>query len=295
MYGYLKPDNSVLEFKVRRYYRERYCSLCHSLWNYYGILPRLILSYDVTFTSVVLDLDSQVDFNKDKLLCYKRNQIVSNEEEWKGLAAISILLAAGKLRDNIADEHSTVAKLLLTVYSRAIKKAESYYPELSAFLKMKLENMSVLEKNNGSLTQLADAFAEMMCGAYELLFEKSEYKLAIARHVSKWIYFVDAIDDLDDDIKSGCYNPLSLVANSTEDLMIRHSEIIVNFVSTQREELLPYSNEIAGDSLANKMVRSILNDTIPKVTQKVLLKQKYNDYLSPHIRLIQAKEDVIFA
>ena len=120
MYGYLKPDNTALEFAARRYYRERYCSLCHSLWNYYGMLPRMFLSYDVTFATVLLDLDSQVNFNTDKILCYRKNRIVSNQEEWKKISAISILLAAGKLKDNIDDDNSFIAKVLLSIFSKSI-------------------------------------------------------------------------------------------------------------------------------------------------------------------------------
>lgn len=295
MYGYLKPDNTVLEFDIRSFYRERYCSLCHALWNYYGSLSRMLLSYDVTFAAIILDLDSQVDFNRDKILCYKQNRIVSQKDHWKSLSAISILLAAGKLRDNVSDEHSFLAKLLLAVYSRSIKRAEREYPELSVFLKSNLDYMSELESKNGTLEQLSDAFAKMMCGAYEILCKASDYKLAIIQLISKWIYFIDALDDLEKDIKRGSYNPLSFIAKTKNELIEHHWEIVEGFISSQRELLLPYSDALANNSLSNKIIRSIINDTIPEVTRRVLLNEPINTYTSVHLRLIQSKGGIIFA
>lgn len=294
MYGYLKPKNSVLEYGARRYYRERYCTLCHALWNYYGMLPRFVLSYDVTFAAILLDLDSQVDFEKDKMVCYKRNSIKTNELEWKGLAAISVMLAAGKLRDNVLDENSFVSKSILKLFSKAIQNAEKDFPDLSAFLTNSLEHMNSLEESNGSLTQLSNAFAEMMCGAYKMLFGESNYILAIARHVSKWVYFIDAIDDLDDDIRHGHYNPIANFANSSEDLLTNHTDVLVQFISSQREELLPFYSDLQNNSVSNIIIRSILNETIPSTTKEVLLKE-YGKSTSAHVRYIQAKEGIIFA
>ena len=295
MYGYLKPDNTALEFVARRYYRERYCSLCHSLWNYYGMLPRMFLSYDVTFATVLLDLDSQVNFNTDKILCYRKNRIVSNQEEWKKISAISILLAAGKLKDNIDDDNSFIAKVLLAIFSKSIKKAEQDYPELASFLTTSLKNMSDLEKANASVEQMATAFSDMMCEAYKMLFNQSEHILVIAKYVSKWVYFIDAIDDLDKDIKDRSYNPFINVAKSKRDLIDNHTEVISTFIAAQHDELQPIVHLISGDTIVEKLVYSILNDTIPKTTLDVLSGKNRHKFTSPHLKLIQSKEGIIFA
>lgn len=295
MYGYLKPDNTVLEFAVRLYYRERYCSLCHALWNYYGMLPRMFLSYDVTFFTVLLDLDSQVDFNTDRLLCYKKNNIVSNQEEWKKLSAISILLAAGKLKDNIDDDNSLVAKALLSIFLKSIKKAEYDYPELAFFITKSLKSMSDLENANSSVEQMATAFAEMMCGAYKMLFNKDDRVLVIAKYVSNWVYFIDAIDDLDKDIKDKSYNPFIGISKSKKDLIENHTEAISSFIVSQHDEIQPIVYAFSGNTMAEKLVFSILNDTIPKTTLEVLSGKKTHKFMSPHLKLLQAKEGIIFA
>ena len=295
MYGYLKPDNTVLEFPVRRYYRERYCSLCHALWNYYGMLPRMLLSYDVTFASVLLELKSQVDFNTDKILCYRKNPIVSNKEEWKKISALSILLAAGKLKDNIDDDNSFVAKVLLFLFSKSVKKAKSDYPEIESFLTLSLRNMSDLEKANASVGEMASAFAQMMRGAYEMLFDKAEHISAIAEYVSKWVYFIDAVDDLDKDIKDNSFNPFKGIAKSKKDLIENHTEEITSFISAQHSEIQPFVYMFAGDTMAEKLIFSILNDTIPKTTADVLCGKRIRIFMSPHLKLIQAKEGIVFA
>ena len=229
------------------------------------------------------------------MLCYKRRRIISDTEQWRKLAAISVLLAGGKLKDNIDDERSILAKTLLFVYARTIKKAEKDYPDLASFLYSSLENMSKLEKSNGSLVQLADAFARMMRGAFEMLFESNDYKGAGAEHVSKWVYFIDAIDDLDADVKRHRYNPLASVATSRKDLIENHLDIVSSFIAAQSEAIKPYTVMIKSDEIASRMTRSIFSDTNPEVTKKVLLGQSVKNYTSPHLRLIQAREGIVFA
>ena len=192
------------------------------------------------------------------------------------------------------DENSFVSKSILKIFSKPIQNAEKDFPDLSAFLTNSLEHMNSLEKSNGSLTQLSNAFADMMCGAYKMLFGESNYILAIARHVSKWVYFIDAIDDLDDDIRHGHYNPIANFANSSEDLLTNHTDVLVQFISSQREELLPFYSDLQNNSVSNMIIRSIINETIPSTTKDVLLKE-YGKSISAHVRYIQAKEGIIFA
>ena len=53
MFGYVRVDKG--ELKVREYeaYCGLYCSLCRALSKRYGVLSRLLLSYDSTFLAMV--------------------------------------------------------------------------------------------------------------------------------------------------------------------------------------------------------------------------------------------------
>ena len=135
----------------------------------------------------------------------------------------------------------------------------------------------------------------MMCGAYGMLCPTTAVNLAVVAHVSRWVYFIDAPDDLDKDVKKNRFNPFRPLASSREELLRDRWPEVEGFILKQRSALLPYIDAIPTTTLAGKMTRSILNDTIPEVTRRVLLGEKVNRLTSPHLRLIQAKGGIIFA
>ena len=64
--------------------------------------------------------------------------------------------------------------------------------------------------NAPSIDRAADAFAALLAGASEE--EADPVRRRVLRqllyHLGRWIYLVDAADDLKKDVKSGSYNPL---------------------------------------------------------------------------------------
>ena len=136
MYGYLRVDRKTASPSIRKYYRQQYCSLCHSLWNNYGMQSRFLLSYDVTFMAVLLNFDPQISFDEKLPICYFKKEIKTDKEKWKKLAAITVLLVGEKLNDNIVDkEKVNLSRTGMKVFSKSIKKARKDYNELYLYLK----------------------------------------------------------------------------------------------------------------------------------------------------------------
>lgn len=295
MFGYLRLENRDLPVEIRRYYRQQYCSLCHALWNFYGYLPRFLLSYDMTFAAVLLDLKAQIDFREKKPICYFKKEIASDRESWKRLAAVSLLLAAEKLRDDVADEGSLSARCILLSFSGPICRAEQDYPILSACLKQGFQRMSSLEQKRGNVEQLAEAFSSILIDGVNLMFPQSEPEIAILRHVAQWIYFMDAVDDLDKDIRKGTYNPFLGIARSRADLVKYHSDVLAQFICRQRDSLRPWLQQYPVISARTGAIVSILQESIPWVTGRVLLGERPHRPTSILVKVMESKWGITFA
>ena len=63
-----------------------------------------------------------------------------------------------------------------------------------------------------SLDRPADAFAVLLAGAAQGIADPVKRRVAeqLLYHLGRWVYLVDAADDLKEDLKTGSYNPLVL-------------------------------------------------------------------------------------
>lgn len=289
MFGYLKPAAYGKLKHVNQHYRRNYCTLCHALWKYYGFSSRFLLSYDMTFLSCLLDLDSHSTNMNSKLLCYKKQPIES--EEWKRLSALLLFMVEGKIVDNICDNNSSLAKIASIIYRKPFKKAEADYHQTHNIVMKGFEEFRELEKQGAALEDLANAFAEIMKQSTKSLFKCSEISEETIRHVARWIYFIDAVDDLDDDIKKGCFNPFSKIASSKLELTERHSEELIRFSENTTKKLKEIIGELDFNKLSSNVVISILNIAIPNTTIKVFTNEKLSSK-KRIVRMIEGKNVV---
>ena len=287
MYGYLRLINSITPPSIQRHYRSCYCTLCHALWNNYGMRPRFILSFDMTFLAVMLDLEKQVNID-ETLLCYKKHTF-SETESWKRLSAMSILLAAKKLEDNINDDNDLKAKLFLRIFNRAIRKAEADYPDVAELFTCGFREMSVMEKESKDVFALSHKFGDIMTGAVSALFTCDTQDIVVMHHVTEWVYFIDAIDDLDADYKDGSYNPFKKYASTRENLLSQRSDYIKSFITKQMEDLKPVLSLYSEGSPKNWIVMSTLTDTLTLVTERVLKGEKPYKRTSILTQLLQTR------
>ena len=79
-----------------------------------------------------------------------------------------------------------------------------------------LLRLSEIEKQNlCSVDVPADAFGDILADIVSWGLSGTDEKIMrdIGRHVGRWIYIVDAADDLDEDIKKQRFNPFKLLYN----------------------------------------------------------------------------------
>ena len=210
MFGYLKLDkNCPKELQVE--YKKYYCFLCRSLQKHYGFISRFFLSFDVAFF-LILCADESFLTDIEKVHCVKStgnlNKLLDTTVSQK-IATLNMQLMAAKLKDDIVDENDIKAKLAMFLFKRKIAKAIKNCPDMWKLIDEKYEQLRKLEKTNADLETLEKQFSQMMEEIAVKCFELEDVdRRALLISGTKWIYFVDAVDDLDKDIREGTFNPL---------------------------------------------------------------------------------------
>ncbi len=173
---------------------------------------------------------------------------------------VMLILAWYKFADDAADEGKAYAKPVMLMMKRIFRRLNSLYPELCSSVKCHLSALSALEREKcASIDMAAEAFSKIMedifteglravygseppqhespgdrgdpgisgmqdepCGFASPGSDTRELLARAGYHLGKWVYMIDAVDDIEENIESGAYNPLLFrfkfdAANETAD------------------------------------------------------------------------------
>ena len=129
-------------------------------------------------------------------------------------ADCSVILAWWQLRDGVQD-HGPLQGLKYRAAAAALdaayQKARAIRPEFDRSTREHLDHLAELEKAEcPSIDLAADAFAGLLKGIGAEVSDpvKSRVLEQMLYHLGRWIYLVDAADDLAKDYQNGNYNPL---------------------------------------------------------------------------------------
>lgn len=219
MFGYVRPALTRLNQEQKDAYQSAYCGLCHALGRRHGWLARMTLQYDFTFLAIVLTAGEE----KDRLSClrcpahpFRKPRACLTGGRLDAAADQSIILTWHKLSDDV-DDHGFFSGLPFRVarrlFRRAYRRAAAAQPEFDARTREGLACLRELEETQSpQLDRAADAFARILtCAARAVPGEGARRALGqLLYHLGRWIYLMDAWDDLDDDRRKGRYNPLDV-------------------------------------------------------------------------------------
>ena len=218
MFGYVKPYSPELKVKEDILYKNLYCSLCRAQRKVTGTLSALSLSYDFVFLYLLRSelVKEETVFEEKRAVCArgKRTAVAKLNGTFVYCAACSALLVRYKLADDLADEGFFIklrARFLLPFAKSWLKRAKKRVDLPEEELTRILSQLSEMEKTGG---QPVEAYAECSGDLLALLagsgIDDPLMRMAgerIGEAVGKWIYLVDAADDLAEDQKKGRFNP----------------------------------------------------------------------------------------
>lgn len=201
-------------------YKAVYCTLCRVLGEEYGLAARGLLSYDACFYVLLRDCAESGEnpeykagrcrFNPLKKCNYQTNC----GESYRAAAALTVLMSYQKARDNAADSKGLkrIAARMISPYLRGkYKKAKARYPQFAEAVEQAMATQADLEKEGcTSADRAADpsakALSAIFCAGVESEMQKRVIE-RVAYCVGRFVYLLDAYDDLEDDLKNGSYNP----------------------------------------------------------------------------------------
>lgn len=222
MFGYIIPPDLPQEELER--FRRAYCGLCHTLGMRYGFPARFILNYDFTYLAILLSDPAEGETACGRCLaspCKKRT-FQAQSPALELAADESVILAYWQLRDGVADHglwKGLKYRFLSRLLQNAYRKAALIRPGFNQTTRQQLHLLSQLEQENcASLDPVADTFAELLAGAADEMDDPVRRRVLrqMLYHMGRWVYLVDAADDLQKDTASGNYNPLALRFSLTD-------------------------------------------------------------------------------
>ena len=231
MFGYVRINKMDLTFREFDYYKGYYCGLCKYLKENHGEISRLSLNYDITFLIVILTalykLDSDITYERCIANPLKKKMRIVNEIT-EYAASMNILLSYYKLEDNLYDDNGIKDKLAYELYKGKLKKAYEKYPQKAEYIKQQLGNLRELEKQESkSIDKVSNTFGNLMGEIF--VYKKDEYEQNLRNigfNLGKYIYILDAYEDLEEDNKKGRYNPFIDYIDKKEELKNKVDRLI---------------------------------------------------------------------
>ena len=218
MFGYVRVFAPQMRVSDHEAYKSAYCGFCKKLGRDYGHLWRMTLSYDFAFVKVLSEAMRQDKLTACRERCIahplKKRYCMKAREEDKMLSAAAVLLTAAKVRDNVADSKGYFRpfwKLANLVIAGSVKKASRDYPLIAA----KTTELSLMQQQAESHAQCskdraADPTGAVMASFFEMLSDDEKQKRVLhvlGYQIGRYVYFMDALDDLEKDQKEKNFNP----------------------------------------------------------------------------------------
>ncbi len=213
MFGYIAADQEALTKDERARYRQYYCGLCHQLYAGYGGIGRATLTYDMSFLAILLSSLYELEEARGSERCVLRPMkrhpyLVTAATPYA--ADMNIILSYYQSLDDWNDDHNPAAGEKSRRLKKFLDRIEETNPAQCVAIADCLQRLGEMEKAGEINPDLpANCFGELMGALF--LWRRDAYAENLWRmgsSLGRFIYLLDAVNDLKADIKKQRYNPL---------------------------------------------------------------------------------------
>lgn len=282
MFGYLDIEKGTLNDGQRGLWQTFMCGLCFSTKKLYGNYPRMFITNDVNFFNVlfhsVLNYDVQIDNKRCFSHPVKKRSVLRVSELTDRLATANVLLTYWNIYDDVLDDNSAKKKAALKLFKSSYVAARKQFADLDEILSRRYAELQSLEKSDcTSVDRVAHSFAALSQDFCRTVLKENsnEYIETLCYNVGKWIYLIDALDDVQKDLKKHDYNVFVKSYNIT------NVKELTNYVDEIEFEMYSVLNRIAQayndlnltkytcilDNALFESIRNKTRDTINKFKQ----------------------------
>ena len=222
MFGYINVNREKLSLEDRSMYQSYYCGLCQMLKENFGRKGQMLLNYDMTFLILLLTGLYELEDKKTEFICAvhpAKKQTARINEATKYAAAMNVLLCTKNFEDDWNDNHSYTKKALSQMFKKDYERIELSYPRQGRAIRQYIRKLELAEKNRETNVDAVAGLTGEMLG--ELFAWKEEDVWAdelrcLGFYMGKFIYLMDAYEDIGKDDKKDCYNVFNLMHHETE-------------------------------------------------------------------------------
>lgn len=231
MFGYIRINKMDLTFREYEHYKAYYCGMCKYLKRSHTEISRLSINYDITFLILILSSvyqpKAEVFYEKCIVDPIKKKKHIINEVT-EYASSMNILLTYYKLEDDVEDEGRIKDRVLRGIYKKSFKTAISKYPDKAEKIKLCLNELSELEGSDSkNIDEVSNTFGRLIEEIFS--YKEDEYTEKLRRigfNMGKYIYILDAFEDLEEDIEKNRYNPFKEDDVTKEKLKLRVEKLV---------------------------------------------------------------------
>ena len=213
MFGYITVNREELKVRELDRYQAYYCGLCRELHTRCGRMGQLTLTYDMTFLAILLGSLYETDVKEREGRCIphpaKKHRMLTGTMTAYA-ADMNVLLAYHNLLDDWKDDRRLSRFAAAGLLKDRVSKITKAYPRQAKAVREYMQALAACEAHPSENIEAAAALTGRMLAE---IFVRKEDRWApqlrqMGFFLGKFVYLIDAYEDVDKDIKSGSYNPL---------------------------------------------------------------------------------------
>ncbi|NCB91203.1 MAG: hypothetical protein EOM40_01325 [Clostridia bacterium] len=221
MFGYVAINMEEMKIKDYRVYRAFYCGICQDLKEMHGQSSRLTLTYDMTFLSILLSglYEKEVDTQKHFCAIHPLKKHMTYRNELTAYAAdMNVLLSYYNMLDDWFDEKKPIPLVVAGTLKDNIRRIKEKYPRQTKAVLRYLKKLKACETEKSTDLDRASGYTgELMAEIF--LWKKDNWEDILRKvgyYLGKYIYLMDAWEDVEKDRKKGNYNPWASISTDTD-------------------------------------------------------------------------------
>ena len=249
MFGYVTVNPEALTQPQRDRYQAFYCGLCRRLRRAYGLKGQLTLSFDMTFLLLVLTAlyEPEEESGHERCAPHPRKRHAWIENEFTAYVAdMNVALAYYKLMDDWADERKLLRRAGAGVLKSGYGRVAERWPQKCEAIQRGVAELSAIEKRRArDVDEPANCFGRLLGELF--VYQSDPWEDALRRmgeYLGRFIYVMDAYDDLAADQKRACYNPLTALEGQGYEDRIESVLTMLIGRGTQAFETLPLIKDV---------------------------------------------------
>lgn len=293
MFGFISVDKDTISPKDYLYFNSFYCGLCLRLKSRYGNKARLFNNFDSAFAFVLLvsylNLPILITRKNCIMHWFKKLPILQTSEFEKNkkltpqnlkdlekltdlansVADVTVLLVKGKILDNLFEKNKN-NNISSKIFKKIFEKAQKNMPDFDIFITQNVGKTVEFEKNNCNDPEiLANISGEILERIpYEILkVDKNTPICKLFYELGKWIYYIDAIYDLEEDFKKHSFNPfIAKFSNYTKrsEFISKNKIEILKYLDNSLNKIIQIYNENLKSDNSNSLIDNIILSGLKK-------------------------------